>query len=120
MTLYLDDDSCANVLIAMLRKAGHEVLVPAEIGMSGSHDAVHLLRSIREHRTILTKNYIDFDPLHKLVIGCGGGHSGVVVIRHDDDPRKKMKYKNIVAALAKVEQAYADLKNELITLNDWR
>jgi Domain of unknown function (DUF5615) len=104
----------------MLRKAGHDVLIPADIGMSGSHDAVHLLRSLQDRRTILTKNYIDFEPLHKLIVGCGGTHFGVVLIRNDHDQRKNMSFKTIVSALANVEQAYVNFKDELITLNDWR
>jgi Domain of unknown function (DUF5615) len=104
----------------MLRKAGHDVLIPADIGMSGSHDAAHLLRSIQERRAILTKNYTDFDPLHDLVVGCDGTHFGVVVIREDDDPRKNMSFKHIVTAIANAERAYADFKDELVTLNDWR
>jgi hypothetical protein len=120
MTLYVDDDSCAAALMAMLRKAGHDVLIPADIGMSGSHDAEHLLRSIQEGRVFQTRNYTDFDPIHKLIIGCSGVHFGILVIRQENDRRKNMSYKAIVTAIGKVEQAYADLGNELVILNDWR
>ena len=46
MKLYLDDDICASLLVAQLRKAGHDVMIPADIGMSGRHDAEHLLRCV--------------------------------------------------------------------------
>jgi hypothetical protein len=118
--LYLDDDACATVLVALLRKAGHDVIIPADIGTIGSHDAEHLLRSVREGRVFLSYNCKDFKPIHELVIGCGGSHTGVVLIRRDDDPRKDMTNKNIVAAIGKVEQAYSDFTDEYITLNDWR
>lgn len=104
----------------MLRKAGHDVLIPADIGMSGRHDAEHLLKCVQEQRAFLTKNYTDFDPIHKLIIGCSGTHTGIIVIRQEDDRRKNMTYKGMVTALGKVEQAYSDFRNELITLNDWR
>jgi hypothetical protein len=118
--LYLDDDSCSSVLVALLHKAGHDVLIPANIGMTGSHDAEHLLRSLHEGRVFLSRNVNDFDPIHKLVIGCSGVHFGILLVRQDNDPRKKLTYKGIVSALANVERAYPDLSNELITLNDWR
>ena len=68
----------------------------------------------------LTKNYKDFVPIHKVVLGCGGTHTGISVIRDEDDRRKNMTSKGIVTAIGKVEQAYPDLTNELVTLNDWR
>lgn len=120
MRLYIDDDTCASVLVGLLRKAGHEVVIPADLGMAGRHDAEHLLRCVQEGRVFLTKNYTDFDPLHALLIGCAGTHTGIIVIRQEDDRRKNMTPKGIVTAIGKVEQACPDLTNELITLNDWR
>lgn len=120
MKLYLDDDSVAAVIVAHLRKAGHDVVIPADLGMSGKRDPEHLLRSTQDGRAILTMNYKDFEPLHYLVIGCSGVHRGIILIRRDNDPRKNLTNKGIVSAIAKVERAYPDLGNELITLNDWR
>jgi hypothetical protein len=120
MTLYLDDDSTGRVLVALLRKAGHDVVIPADLGMSGRKDAQHLLRSIQEGRALLSRNYKDFEPLHQLVIGCGGKHLGILLARHDSDPRKNLTPKGIVTAIGRVEQVYSDLTNELIILNDWR
>jgi Domain of unknown function (DUF5615) len=85
--LYVDDDTCGALLVALLRKAGHDVLIPKDIGMSGRHDAEHLLRCVREGRVFLTRNYRDFVPIHDLIIGCTGAHTGVIVIRQDNDPR---------------------------------
>ena len=120
MNLYLDDDSCAGVLVAMLRKAGHNVQIPADAGMSGRHDAELLLHSVRDGRVVLSGNYRDFEPLHHLVVGCSGVHFGILLVRKDNDPRKDMTNRGIVTAIGKVEQAYADLGNELVILNDWR
>ncbi len=120
MTLYLDDDTCAGLLVALLRKAGHDVKIPADVGMSGRHDAAHLLRSVVEDRVFVSHNYRDFEHIHNLVVGCSGAHTGIVLIRRDNDSRKDMTNKNIVAAIGRVEQAYADFTNALITLNDWR
>jgi hypothetical protein len=118
--LYLDDDTVASLLVGLLRKAGHDVVIPADLGMSGRHDAEHLLRCVNEGRVFLTKNYRDFVPIHGLVIGCTGTHTGIIVIRQEDDRRKNMTPEGIVTAVGKVEQAYPDLTNELVFLNDWR
>lgn len=39
MRLYLDDDTASPLLAKRLRKAAHDVLMPGEVGMSGSDDA---------------------------------------------------------------------------------
>ena len=41
MNLYLDDDSAKAQLVALLRKARHRVLIPADAAMAGSSDARH-------------------------------------------------------------------------------
>jgi hypothetical protein len=118
--LYIDDDSCDKILIAMLRKAGNDIVIPADVGMSGRRDPEHLLQSVQDDRALLSMNYKDFEPLHHLVVGCSGSHRGIILIRRVNDPRKNLTNKGIVSALAKLERAYPDLTNELITLNDWR
>jgi hypothetical protein len=35
MKLYLDDDSASATLVQLLQRAGHDVLVPAGLGVSG-------------------------------------------------------------------------------------
>jgi hypothetical protein len=42
MLLYLDDDSNAIVLVKLLQKAGHDVQIPADAGISGVEDPEHL------------------------------------------------------------------------------
>jgi hypothetical protein len=39
MKLYLDDDSVDPLLIRLLREAGHDMRLPAEVGLSGGPDA---------------------------------------------------------------------------------
>ena len=41
MRVYLDDDSAALLLARLLRQAGHDVELPADVGLSGEDDAVH-------------------------------------------------------------------------------
>jgi len=47
MRLYLDDDSAEALLIALLQQAGHDVQIPADAGMIGQHDSIHLAAMLR-------------------------------------------------------------------------
>ncbi len=47
MRLYLDDDSAQHLLVQLLRKAGHDVQVPVDVGLSGKSDAMHLRHAVR-------------------------------------------------------------------------
>ena len=38
MKIYLDDDSASRRLSLLLRKAGHDVSLPADLGTSGAAD----------------------------------------------------------------------------------
>ena len=40
MNLYLDDDSVDATLIRLLQHAGHDVQIPADVGLSGDDDSV--------------------------------------------------------------------------------
>lgn len=68
MRLYIDDDSVDPSLIRLLRRDGHDVQIPADVGLAGRSDQVHLAHAIRDQRAILTKNYRDFEALHDLVV----------------------------------------------------
>ena len=74
MKLYLDDDSNASALILALRQAGHDVRTPAEVGLAGANDQVHFKRAIREGRSLLSRNYDDFEELHELIVEAQGHH----------------------------------------------
>lgn len=64
MRLYIDDDSVDPSLIRLLRRDGHDVMIPADVGLIGSSDQVHLAHAIRALRALLTRNYLDFHALH--------------------------------------------------------
>jgi hypothetical protein len=120
MKIYLDDDCVAGRLIPALRQAGHDVRTPAEAGLAGAHDALHLWQAIREGRSLLSRNYTDFEPINLLVQESKGRHSGILMIRHDDPKKRRMKSHDIVRALRKLETAGAPIANEYIVLNHWQ
>ncbi len=120
MMLYLDDDMVAAALIQALRRAGHDVRTPANAGLAGAHDPVHLCRAIHEGRSLLARNYDDYEELHLLVGKAAGRHAGVLVVRHDGPGKRKMKPHDIVRALYKLETAGVPVANEYIILNHWQ
>jgi len=120
MRLYLDDDAASPLLAKLLRRAAHDVQMPGEIGMAGAPDPVHLTRAIAAGRICLTKNHDDFWILHNLIKQAQGHHSGIVVVRQDNDPTRDLTPKGIVSSIRKLEAAGVPIQNEFIVLNHWR
>jgi hypothetical protein len=120
MNLYLDDDCISRALIGALRKAGRDLMLPADIGLSGAEDAVHLRRAILEQRAFLSRNYLDFKNLHDLVLTAGGHHPGILVVRKDKNPKHNLTMSGIVLAIGKLLAAGAPVVDEYTVLNHWR
>ena len=120
MKLYLDDDSASGLMIQTLRRAGHDVRTPAEAGLVGAPDAVHFRRAIQEDRALLSRNYDDFEDLHKLIMETQGHHPGVLLVRRDNDPRRNMKPRDVVRALRNLEASGQPIRDGCLTLNQWR
>ena len=120
MRIYLDEDIASALLAQLLRRAGHDVLVPADLGLSGEADAVVLRNAIREDRSLLSRNYRDFENLHLLVLEAQGQHRGILVERFDDDPKHNMTPKDIVRAVGNIEASGISLVNEYQILNQWQ
>jgi hypothetical protein len=120
LNLYLDDNVASPALTALLRKAGHTVVLPIDVGRAGVTDPRHLKQAIESRLVMLTRNHIDFEDLHDLVIAAGGGHAGILTIRFDRDPRNNMKLQHIVAAIRNLQAAGIPVANQLHMLNQWR
>ncbi len=120
MNLYLDDDSAKASLVALLRKAGHRVVIPADANLTGVADPRHLIYAVQQDLVLLTKNYNDFEDLHLVVHVTGGTHPGLLVVRLDNDPRRDMKDRDILRAIANLERAGVPIANECHVLNHWR
>ena len=70
MNLYLDDDSAKTSLAGLLKRVGHQVVVPADAGLSSASDPRHFMHAVQQSLVLLTKNHDDFEDLHFL----GAGH----------------------------------------------
>ena len=120
MNLYLDDNSVKPSLVNMLRRAGHQVGVPADFGLTGSSDPRHLASCARQILSLITRDFDDFLDLHDLVQATQGRHAGILVVRADNDPSRDMKERDIVRAIANLERAHVQIANEFHILNHWR
>lgn len=88
MRPYIDDDSVDPSLIRLLRRDGHVVQIPADVGLARRSDQAHLAHAIRDRRAMLTRNSDDFEDLHDLVTFAANGHQGgILVVLVDANPR---------------------------------
>lgn len=120
MKLYLDDDHASQELAGKLRNAGHDVQLPVEVGLRGTHDAIHLLHAIQEGRVTLTGNQRDFEALHALVTGLAFHHPGIMIVCREKNPSRNMKTRDIVRAVGNLGTAHPDLTGQVQVLNQWR
>jgi predicted nuclease of predicted toxin-antitoxin system len=120
MKLYLDDDSAKSALIARLRKAGHQVVVPANAALTGASDQRHLRHAVEQGLVLLTKNHDDFKELHLLIQAAHGQHTGILAVRSDNDPTRDMTDADINRALRNLEQSGAPVINEFHIVNHWQ
>ncbi len=120
MKLYLDDDMANPLLAQALRRAGHDVQLPLDAGMSGRPDPEHLTYAIRAGRVVLTRNYGDFERLHLLIMEAQGHHPGILLVRRNNDPRRNMKPHDIVRALRNLEASGQPIPDACLSLNKWR
>jgi hypothetical protein len=111
MNLYVDDDSAKAALVARLRRAGHQVVIPADVSLIGAADPRHLLHAVRHGLVVLTRNHDDFEDLHLLIQATQGRHTGIVAIRFDNDPTRDMKDADIARAVRNLEQSGAPIAN---------
>lgn len=120
MRLYLDDDTASPLLVRLLGKAGHDVEIPADAGLRGEDDAVHLTYAIRVDRCCLSHNYADFRNLHNLILQAQGHHPAILVVRRDNDAKRDLSASGIVRAIRNLLAAGVSLKDEYHILNHWR
>jgi hypothetical protein len=121
MRLYIDDDSVDPGLIRLLRRDGHDIQVPADVGLAERSDQVHLAHSIRQRRTMLTRNHRDFEALHDLVVLAAiGHHAGILVVRYDNNPRNNMSTGDVVRAVRNLERAGVPIADSYHELNHWQ
>lgn len=120
MNYYVDDDTIKGPLMKRLRGAGHSLVLPADVGLSGVSDARHFVYAMRHSLIMLTRNHEHFKDLHEVAQAAAGTHPGIITICSDNDPTRDMTDRGIVNAIAKLERSGAPMPNQLHVLNHWR
>ena len=120
MRLYLDDDTADRRLMALLTYAGHVVVVPAGVHLSGAPDTRHFIYAMQHSLILVTRNHDDFLDLHEVVQTAHGTHPGILIIRFDNDPTRDMTPRYIVTAIARLISTGVPLENQVYILNHWR
>ena len=120
MRFYLDDDSASAQLVQLLRRAGHDVQIPAEVDLAGEDDAVHLTHAVANNRVTLSGNERDFRILHKLVMQVAGHHPGILIVCRENDPRRDLTPRGIVNAIKSFLAANILPADQFVILNHWR
>ena len=120
MRLYLDEDSVSSLLVRLLVQAGHDVAIPADTGLAGEWDPIHLTHAIVNDRLLLTGNHDDFEDLHELVRHATGHHPGILVICRENDPRRDLTPRGIVLAIGKFVGSGIAAADQFVILNHWR
>jgi len=104
----------------LLTQAGHDVVRPADVGLPGEDDPVHLAYAAQEGRVFLSGNHRDFLNLHNLVARTHGQHPGILIVRRDNDPKRDLTPAGIVRAIRNLLSAHVAVQNEYTILNHWR
>jgi predicted nuclease of predicted toxin-antitoxin system len=115
LRVYLDDCAYSKLLARLLRDAGHEVVTPFEVGISGAHDDIHF-EYARTHSLVLpTKNPADFEELHQQQ----PDHPGILAVYQDNSPHDMSDFE-IVQTVKNLLDADCPIAGEFIPLNHWQ
>jgi len=120
MNIYLDDNLSERTLAALLVRAGHTVVRPADVGLTAAKDPRHLSHAVRAGLVFLTADDDDFHDLHELILAASGTHPGILLVHYDNNSKRDMRAVHIVRAIRHLEQAGFVTTNEIVILNHWR
>ena len=120
MRVYLDDDSAEALLVALLQQAGHDVQIPADVGMTAQSDSIHLAHAVGDDRALLSRNHDDFKSLHDLIVAVHGHYPGLLIVRRDNDPTRDLKPAGIVRAIRNLLSGGVPIQGQFHILNHWR
>ncbi len=120
MRLYLDDDLDGDLLIALLRRHGHEAVSPRAAGTSGIDDEKHLEYAAARGLVLMTRNAAHFIVVHERWIREGRSHAGILAVYRENNPARDMRPGEIAAAVSRLDESATPLRNSFQNLNFWR
>jgi hypothetical protein len=95
------------------------VVRPAEVGLTGEDDDVHLSYAVQHGLIVVTKDPDDFHELHLR----NPNHHGIFGIYQDNDVGRAMSNADVVSAIGKIEAAVPSgylVPGEFHNFNLWR
>jgi predicted nuclease of predicted toxin-antitoxin system len=116
----IDENMSSQRLAARLRSAGHDVVLATDVGLMSIADARVLAWAVAHRRPVLTRDHEDFTALHDLVVAVGGHHSGILVVRFDNDTRHNLTERVTAIALRNLESSGIAVADGIHILNHWR
>jgi hypothetical protein len=99
---------------------GHDPVLASDVALLSTSDAKVLHWAIVHAVPVLTRDHDDFEDLHDLVMAAGGHHSGILVVRFDNDPRHNLTDRGIGSAISKLESSGVPIADGIHVLNQWR
>lgn len=119
LPIYLDDSVDQDLLIRVLRNAGHKVTSPREVDLMGKDDPIHFDFARKHSMVLVTRDPGDFIAMHDDLRAHGEIHPGILLVYRDNDPRD-MKPHDIVRAIDNLLNAGVEIADEVHNLNFWR
>ena len=120
MDFYLDDCADSDLLVSLLRRAGHQVFTPRSERTAGADDPVHLAHAATKRFTLITKDPDDYTLLHQEWQQQGRAHAGILLIYEGNIRSKNMEPPDVVRAIGRLLASGVPVVNELHALNHWR
>lgn len=120
MKIYLDDDLDSNLLIGFLKHLGHAPVSPRSVKTRGATDGQHLTYAASNGLVLLSANAVDFLKLHEDWKALDQSHHGILIVYRENDPSRDMSFKEIAAAVTRIQESGIILMNTIQNLNFWR
>ena len=120
MRFLLDENMSDRRLASRLQAQGHGPVLAGDVGLLSATDARVFAWAIEHTLPVLTRDSEDFTDLHDLVMAAGGHHSGVLVVRFDNDPSHNLTDRGIASAISKLEFSEVLIRDRIHVLNPWR
>lgn len=124
LRLYLDDCAFSHELRDLLLAAGHEVVVPADVGLTGDYDERHFEYAVQHQLIVVTKNPGDFSTLHEEYQARSQNHPGIFAVYQDNDITRDMADREIVHVIGNAEATFQSasmsFENQFVSLNSFR
>jgi predicted nuclease of predicted toxin-antitoxin system len=120
MRLLIDENLSYPLLASRLKAQGHDPVLADDAGLRSVADARVLALAIGQSLPVLTGDFEDFEDLHNLVIVASGHHSGILIVRFDNDPSHNLTERGIATAVTKLESSGIPIQDQIHFLNQWR